>query len=196
MKYLKINKKNINTDELNLISDFFLKGKVVAHETDTVYGLACDATNVNAVRKVYSIKNKDKNKPLIVLVDGYVMLKKYFRVSGRQEVFLREVWPGAVTVILEKKEALPIIIANDLGAVAARLPKNDFLTKMITRVGRPIVSTSLNISGEPIVNDPKKIEGIFTRKKPDLIVDSGVCRKKRPSRIFDIADVNNIKRLR
>ena len=114
------------------------------------------------------------------------MLKKYAYVNQRQEKYLKKVWPGPVTVIFESRANLPGSLLGPKKSLAARLPKNDFLIKIIKRLGYPIVSTSLNLSGQPNLADLHKIKAYFKQNQPDLVVDAGRLADRRPSRIIDL----------
>jgi len=81
------------------------KGKVLIFPTDTVYGLICDAKNKKAVEKIFKIKNRPKNKPLPVFVKNIEMAKKLAKISGKQEKFLKKVWPGRVTAVLTLRQS-------------------------------------------------------------------------------------------
>lgn len=102
-----------------------------------------------------------------------------------------------MTAILDSKNKLPKIVSGGGDTLAIRLPKNDFLIKIIKKVGAPITSSSLNISGHPLVNDLSLVSKIFIGKhKPDLIVDAGEMKNIKPSKIIDIRDINKIKIIR
>lgn len=126
------------------------KGKTILYPTDTVWGLGCDATNVEAVKKIYKIKKREESKSLIVLVDSIEMLKKY----------IKNVPEKALNIIKQSKKPTTIIYNNPVGiaeniinkvdnTIAIRIIKNLFCEKMIKDFGKPIVSTSANISGAP-----------------------------------------------
>src|SRR3989338_5698832 len=143
----------ITGEEIELIVKYLENGKVNAYPTDTVYGLGCDARNADAIRRINKIKGEKKNKPLIVLISDFAMLRRYCFFNQEQEKYLREVWPGRVTVILKRRPILPEALTGGLNNLAVRLPKNDFLVKIISKAGWPIVSTSLNKKGEkPLTN--------------------------------------------
>ncbi|MCG2701166.1 threonylcarbamoyl-AMP synthase [Candidatus Parcubacteria bacterium] len=195
IKKIKINPKKISDAEINEIVNNFKQGKVIAYPTDTIYGLGCLATDKRAVKKIYKIKKRDKKKPLLILASSFGMVRKYCFLSMAQERFLKNKWPGPVSVVLRAKSLLPKELTGGKGSIAVRMPKNNFLIKTIRRVGAPIVSTSLNISGKKNIIKPDNLENYFKARKPDLIVNAGALRGK-PSRLVDIRDINNIKILR
>jgi L-threonylcarbamoyladenylate synthase len=195
MKIIKINYNKPQKKEIGLIAGFLKMGKVIVYPTDTIYGLGCSATDKRVVNKIYRIKKREKNKPMLVLISDFKMLAKYFSVDKKQLAYLRKIWPGKVSVILNKKSALSNDVSGGLPSAAVRLPKSEFLTKMITELGAPVVSTSLNISGEAHLENLDNLEKYFIKTKPDIVIDAGI-KKGKPSKLIDLRDVGNIKVLR
>lgn len=196
MKTIKIKLNKITGKQIDLIVNYFKRGKTIAYLTDTIYGLGCLATNKKAINKIHKIKQLPKSKPLLVLANSLAMVEKYCEVSSRQKKFLRQIWPGPVTTILISKRKLPEELTGGKNTLAVRLPINSFLTKLIKKVGAPIVSTSLNIADRTPLNSVSNLDNYFKRAKPDLIIDAGVAKKAKASRLIDITDVNNIKVIR
>ena len=195
MKTIKINLKKITKDEVDLIVDYLKRGKIIAYPTDTVYGLGCDARNAEAIKRINKIKGERGLKPLLVLMSDFSMLKRYCFVNLEQMEYLKIIWPGPVTVILKRRPILPDELTGGLNSLAVRLPKNDFLFRIISQAGFPIVSTSLNKKGEKPLLEVKNLEKYF-KYLPDLVIDAGECKKTKPSRLVDIREVKNIKILR
>ena len=195
MKTIKINLNNITAEEVDLIADYLKRGMVIAYPTDTVYGLGCDARNSVAIKRINKIKGAKRNKPLLILISDFKMLKKYCFISPPQTDYLKKIWPGPVTVILKRRPNLPKELTGGLNSLAVRLPENDFLIKIINDAGFPIVSTSLNKKGDKPLRNPQNLEKHF-KYLPDLAVDAGECEKTKPSRLVDIRDVKNIKVIR
>ena len=195
MKTLNIKNRLLEKQEIGLIAGFLKRGKVIVYPTDTIYGLGCSAIDKKAISKIYRIKNRKKNKPLLVLISDFKMLSEYFKVDKKQLAYLRKVWPGKVSVILDKKALLSNDISAGLSSAAVRLPKSQFLTKMIKELGAPIVSTSLNISGEKHLENLDSLVEYFKKQKPDLIIDAGIIKGK-PSKLIDLRDAEKIKILR
>lgn len=196
MEYLKIDMDNIARGEIGVIIERFSHGKIIVYPTDTIYGLGCLATDKRAVLRVFKIKRRPPTMPLIVLVGSFAMAKKYARIGRRQEEYLKSVWPGPVTAVLESGGILPDIVSGGRTTLAVRLPKNGFLGKIMRRAGVPLVSTSLNLSGRPILDNVDGLDGYFGKDKPDLAIDAGRLPRTRPSKIVDLRDVDNIKIIR
>jgi L-threonylcarbamoyladenylate synthase len=195
MKIIKLNFANPKNQEIGLIAGFLKEGKVIVYPTDTIYGLGCLATDKKAVAKIYRIKKRAKKKPLLVLIADFKMLNKYFKVDKKQAAYLRKIWPGKVSVILNKKTTLPDDVSAGLSNVAVRLPKSEFLTKMIKEAGAPLVSTSLNLSGKKPLDQIGDLTRHFPGAGIDLAIDAG-ARPGKPSRLINLRDLKNIKILR
>jgi tRNA threonylcarbamoyl adenosine modification protein (Sua5/YciO/YrdC/YwlC family) len=195
MQKIKINLKKISTQEIGFIAGFLKRGKVIVYPTDTIYGLGCSALNKKAISKIYRIKNREKEKPLLVLISDFKMLAKYFKVDKKQLAYLRKIWPGKVSVILDKKALLSNDISAGLSSAAVRLPKSQFLTKMIKELDAPIISTSLNISGEKHLESLDNLTEYFKKQEPDLIIDAGIIKGK-PSKLIDLRNAEKIKILK
>jgi tRNA threonylcarbamoyl adenosine modification protein (Sua5/YciO/YrdC/YwlC family) len=195
VKTIRVNLHKISVQEIGLIVDFLKKGKTIAYPTDTIYGLGCSAVDKKAIARIYRLKKREKKKPLLVLISDFSMLRKYFKINPKQLTYLRKIWPGRISVILDKKTSLPSDISAGLSSVAVRLPKSQFLTKMIKELCTPIVSTSLNRSGQKHLDRVDRLGRYFRKLQPDLVIDAGVVKGK-PSQLIDLRDINEIKILR
>lgn len=124
------------------------KGGVILYPTDTVWGIGCDATNPEAVARVYKIKNRDDSKALICLVDSDCRMQRYVRNVPEVAWDIIELATKPTTLILDNAVNLaPNLIAKD-GSIAMRITKEPFSQELCYRFQKPIVSTSANISGE------------------------------------------------
>lgn len=193
MLSLKVNLNKYSPTNIKFIAGALKKGQVLALPTDTIYGLSCLANDEKAIKKIKKIKKNDQNKPLSILVSDLAMLNKYVYLSADQKNKLEKIWQPAArptTVILKHRRKLPAVLTGKSDGLAARLPKLDFLIKILEEVKQPIVSTSLNISGQPVINNLKNLDKYFLEKsnRPDLIVDAGICRRQKASRILDLRE--------
>lgn len=124
-------------------------GGVILYPTDTVWGIGCDATNPEAVKKVYEIKHRDDSKALICLVDSDARLQRYVRNVPDIAWDIFELATKPTTIILDDAVNLaPNLIAED-GTIAMRITQEPFSKELCYRFQNPLVSTSANISGEP-----------------------------------------------
>lgn len=135
-------------DDVRNAVEVLKKGGVILYPTDTVWGIGCDATNAEAVAKVYTIKQRDDSKAMICLVDSDARLQRYVRDVPNVAWDIMDLATKPTTVILDNAVNLaPNLIAED-GSVAMRITKETFSHELCYRFQKPIVSTSANISGE------------------------------------------------
>lgn len=133
------------------------KGGVILYPTDTVWGIGCDATNAEAVARVYAIKQRDDHKAMICLVDSDVRLQRYVRNVPDVAWDMMELANKPLTVILDNAVNLaPNLIADD-GSIAMRITHEEFSKELCYRFQKPLVSTSANISGEPAAQNYRDI---------------------------------------
>ena len=167
---------------MNEILHILRNGGVILYPTDTVWGIGCDATNPEAVAKVYAIKKREDSKSLVLLASDMDMICRYVKEIPEMAVQLVEVndkpmtiiYPGAVAgekgCMKADRHVLAYNTVAEDGTVGIRIPMMDFCQQLVAKFGRPIVSTSANISGEPT---PKKFAEISEEIKSaaDYIVD-------------------------
>jgi L-threonylcarbamoyladenylate synthase len=122
-------------------------GGVILYPTDTVWGLGCDATNADAVRRIYEIKQRSENKSLIILVNSVPMLERY--VDNPPEVALQmaELSEKPMTIVYDRGRSLAGGVASGDGSVGVRVCNDPFCDALLTGLRKPLVSTSANISG-------------------------------------------------
>lgn len=180
---------------LNIATQVLKKGGVTILPTDTIYGFSALADNLPAIEKIKKIKKRTKTS-FIILVSSFQMLKKYCQLNQRQSKIIEDYLQkqSSYSFVLESK-SLSKPYPNK-GSLAVRLPKFDFLTKMIEKLKMPIISTSLNLHQQELI-EIKNIENFFKAKKlkPDLVVIDKKRKRARASNILDIR-YNKIVKLR
>ena len=137
------------------------KGGVILYPTDTVWGIGCDATNKEAVAKVYSIKQRDDSKALICLVDSEARLQRYFRNVPNVAWDLLEATMKPTTVILDDAVNVAENLVAEDGSLAMRITSEPFSKELCYRFQKPIVSTSANVSGEPAASNYEDISDVI-----------------------------------
>lgn len=136
-------------DDIRNAVEVLRKGGVILYPTDTVWGIGCDATNAEAVKRVYEIKRRDDSKALICLVDSDARLQRYVRNVPDVAWQLIDAVVKPTTIILDNAVNLaPNLIADD-GSIGIRITKEPFSHELCYRFQKALVSTSANISGEP-----------------------------------------------
>lgn len=159
-------------------------GELVAFPTETVYGLGADATNEQAVKRVYLAKGRPSDNPLIVTVSSLEMVKRFVpSLSKEVEKIIEKFWPGSLTIVLKIKDgSLSKTVTGGLKTAAFRMPKNETTLNLITALGNPIVGPSANSSGKPspttaqhVYHDLEgRIAGILDDGPTDVGVESTI----------------------
>lgn len=143
-------KKGMAEDDISRSVEVLRSGGVILYPTDTIWGLGCDPSNLEAVEKIYLIKGRPAEKSMIILVDSVAMLERY--TSGIHEVVYEiiEAEERPLTLVLPaaRSTLCPALISAE-GFVALRICKDEFCSSLIGRFRKPVVSTSANLSGEP-----------------------------------------------
>ena len=140
-------------------------GGIILYPTDTIWGIGCDATNPDAVAKIYKLKEREDSKSMLVLVDNPNMLNIYLNEVPEIAWDLIELTTKPLTIIYPNaKNLAPNLVAAD-GSIGIRVVKHSFCEKLIYALRKPIVSTSANISGKPFPKnfntiDPSIINGV------------------------------------
>jgi L-threonylcarbamoyladenylate synthase len=123
-------------------------GGIIIYPTDTIWGIGCDATSKEGVDKIFAVKAREEGKSLIVLVNGIVMLERYVKEVPRIAYELAEVSESPLTIIYPEGKNLAEGICSTDGSVGIRICRDEFCSELISRLRKPIVSTSANISGK------------------------------------------------
>ena len=148
--------KNQNI-EIDKSVNFLKNGKLILYPTDTVWGIGCDSTSSIAIENLYKLKKRDENKALICLVNSYKMIESYIpKISIDQLSYLKSKYP--TTVIFENSVGISEKALGEKRSIAMRIPKHDFCHQLITKFGKPIISTSANVSNKPSPSNFYQIE--------------------------------------
>ncbi len=189
MIHIKKKNSDFNSAELDLIVQKIKQGQILVLPSDTIYGLSCLSLNKKALEKIARIKKRASDKPFISLVSSLSMAKKYASIKTRDTKKLQDIWLNdkrPTTIILPAKKKLPRQMVSNYGAISLRMPKSDFLIKIIRKVGAPLIYTSLNLSGGKPLSNLNSLNKYFSpSNQPDLIIDIGELKKAKPSKIID-----------
>lgn len=175
-------------DEVKKAVEVLKAGGVILYPTDTVWGIGCDATNPEAVKKVYAIKRRDDSKALISLVDSDVRLQRYVRNVADVTWDMIELSEKPLTIIFDKVTGLaPNLIAED-GSAGIRVTREEFSKELCFRFQKPIVSTSANISGEPTALTYDEISDEIKDAVDYIVKYNRQCKEKhKPSSIIKMS---------
>lgn len=181
-------KETINTEEINKIAKEIVMGKNVIFPTETVYGIGTNAFDQEACERIFSIKGRPNNKPLIVLISDFKMLKQMVsHVNEIERKLIEEFWPGPLTIIFKKKEDsnIPDVVTAGQDTIGVRMTSGKIARLLIQKAGVPIVAPSANLTGQPTGT---KIEEIIKDlgDQADYIIDCGNLDKQIPSTIVKV----------
>lgn len=185
------------TEELNKAISTLRAGGIILYPTDTIWGIGCDATNPDAVAKIYKLKQREDSKSMLVLIDKAGRIPSYVAEMPDLAWDLIELTGKPLTIIYQKgKNLAENLIAQD-GTIGIRVVNHEFCNRLIGRFGRPIVSTSANISGRP---SPKSFYDISKEIKDnvDLIISEEFDHpvSDKPSGIIMFGPKGEIKVIR
>lgn len=187
MKVLHVDVKEIDNAAIKAAADAIRRGELVIFPTETVYGLAADALNEDAVRKVFRAKERSERHPLPVQVAGIEQLCKVaMDVSESAKRLAARYWPGPLTMVVKKNESISDLVSGGLDTVGIRVPDHPVAQALLRELDSPIVATSANLSGkEPPKSADEAIEQIGD--KVSVIIDSGRCEIGVASTVVDIS---------
>ena len=137
---------------MNQINEILNDDGVIAFVTDTVWGIGCLPNSEKAVKKIYDIKKREAKKPLILMSDDIYPLFDYIKqpIEKQAQRLIKEHFPGALTLVVEKSENTPDYITSGMNTVGIRVPNNDTFANICKHIdGRVLATTSANVSGEP-----------------------------------------------
>ncbi len=174
-------------DEVAKALKVLQEGGTILYPTDTVWGIGCDATNSEAVKKIYQLKQREESKSMIILLDNDNKLLSYVREVPDIAYDLIEFAENPLTLILSGAKNISPALINSDGSIGIRMAKHEFCQQLIQRLRKPLVSTSANISGKPspkkfIDIDPEIIKGV------DYVVEleQHDRHEKKPSTIMKL----------
>lgn len=184
-------------EEVNKAVEVLKAGGIILYPTDTVWGIGCDATNPEAVAKIYALKGSVNKKGMIVLLDKPINVARYVRNVPEIAWDLLELSDKPLTLILDGAVGVAHNLIPEEGSVAIRVADHDFCRRLVGKLGRPLVSTSANFSGEPTpVHFGDIVEGI--KSGVDLVVspDCEGSPTRKPSSIMILHENGEFKILR
>lgn len=187
-------KENINAEELENVIKVIVDGGVVIFPTDTVYGVAANSLDETAIKKLFDLKERNDNKPICVLTSSVDKIKKIAYVRDEEQKIIDKYMPGALTIILDKKEIVSDVLTSGLKTVGVRIPNNEIALRILDKLEYPLATTSANISGMEAAVKKEDLVKEFDGKV-DIIIDGGITDLKVSSTIVKIKN-NEIEVLR
>ena len=189
--------KKTNNKILKEVAKQLKRGAIVVYPTDTAYALGCDATNAKAVAKIFKIKGREKTKALPMIVADIKMAKKFFILATRHSQLATRYWPGPFSIILKAKKTI-VRTALYKSTAAVRVPDSAIARTLSKYLGRPLIATSANISYQPTCYSVKAFmrQAKSMKIKPDIVIDAGALRRRRPSTIVKTDENGRVEVLR
>ena len=191
IKYL-----NNSENDLEIAALLIKSGEIVGVPTETVYGLGADATNADAVKKIFEAKGRPADNPLIVHVSDIEMMKQYTEDIPTVVYRLAEkFWPGPLTMVLSKKTNIPDLVTAGMDTVGIRMPSNESIRKIIKYLGKPIAAPSANKSGYP---SPTTAQHVIDDMEGKIaaVVDDGPCTVGLESTVITFEGYDSVRILR
>ena len=186
------------TEDIMAAGEVLKQGGIVAFPTDTVYGLGAVFDDERAVRQIFAAKGREEKKPLSILVADSAQVEllsdiKSGEMAQKAARLMEKYWPGALTLIFEKKDSVEDFVTMGRKTIGIRVPDDDFILDLISRLGMPLMVTSANVSGEGSL---LKWEDVLSCM--DHRIDAIVCEDARGESASTIIDVTgeDIKVLR
>ncbi|MCR5260927.1 MAG: threonylcarbamoyl-AMP synthase [Candidatus Gastranaerophilales bacterium] len=176
------------------INSVLKNGGVISFVTDTVWGIGCLPDNKSAVDKIYSIKQRDLNKPLILMSDKAEHLMPYVQNTGQKaKEVMRKNFPGALTLIFDRSEKTPLFITANKDTVGVRVPDNRIFKHLCEIIdGHVLATTSANISGEPPALDYKTAHSTLSDLVDIIIEDEDDAAAGEPSTVAIVSDFQTL----
>ena len=183
---IKLDTENNLKTGLKRAAESILSGGVVAIPTESFYGLAVNPTDVRAIERLFDVKKRRGDQPILLLIPSVEHLDQYvIHVPHIAHRLMNEFWPGGLTLIFEAKPSLPQELTAGTGKIGVRLSSHPIPTALAQAVGTPITGTSANISGQPACSSAKEVfQGLGD--KVDLILDGGETAGGKGSTVLDV----------
>ena len=176
----------LTTDDLSYAADVIMGGGLVAVPTDTVYGLAGNGLNHEAIAKIYEVKGRPMVKPIILLISDVSVAHTFCKTVPEAALRLAYAfWPGALSLVLQKSDLVPDIVTAGGGTVGIRSPNHPKALELLRLTGVPLAAPSANITDMP---SPKNAEDVlrYFDGKIDCVIDGGECSVGFESTIVDL----------
>jgi L-threonylcarbamoyladenylate synthase len=161
-------------------------GRVMTYPTETSYALGGNALSPALVERIYRLKGRDRQKPMLLLVDARAGLRNWVAgIPPGAEPLMQRFWPGPLTLVLHAGPGLPFHLPDERGTIAVRWSPHPLVAELLAIGGVPLIGTSANRSGEPGLNTAQAVLRVFP-EEPLLAVDGGPTPGGLPSTVLDV----------
>lgn len=184
----KIDAFNPDEEVLGRAARLINKGEVVVCPTDTGYAFAANALDTRAVAGVYHLKGRSFSNPVHIAVSDILEAEKYAVLDEAARFLAGRYLPGALTLVLPRKEIVPSMLVAGLDTVGIRIPDNAVILRLVEMTGRPLTATSANVSGRPGTYSVEEVKAQFGENMSDvaLVLDQGPIKVRELSTIIDL----------
>lgn len=184
-KFLKVDPIHPQPDGIEEAAKIIRNRGIICFPTTSLYGLGADAMNADAVDRIFEIKGRPHDKPILVLIHDIGQLNLLVKqVSPIAEKIMEKFWPGGITLIFEAKDHLPHALTAGTGKIGIRLAYHPVASALAKAVGSPITGTSANLSGQPGISKIDELDPMLAESL-DLILDAGELIGGKGSTIAD-----------
>ncbi len=171
---------------INRAADSLLSGGLVAYPTESFYGLAVDATNEEAIERLFLVKKRRPGRPVLILIPSIESLAQYAaRIPSIANQVIEAFWPGGLTLVFEAGTMVSPLLTGGTGKIGIRLSSHPVATALTRAIGVPISGTSANISGEPPCRNAQEVLSCLG-EMVNLILDGGETTGKIGSTVLDV----------
>ncbi len=182
MKIVRIDDENV----VELAKAILQEGWVVMHPTETCYGFAVDIFNEQALTKLFKLKGRDFNKPVSILVDGFGMAQDFGLFSEKAQQLAAQYWPGPLSIVVPRKKSLPEFLNPGEDFISIRYSSDSFSEAMVSALGKPVTTTSANVTGEQPLYLPDVSVFGENAEEIELVVDGGEISMNKPSTVVKV----------
>jgi L-threonylcarbamoyladenylate synthase len=188
-KIEKIDAANPDAKIIQRAARLVAKGEVLVCPTDTGYAFSANALDTRAITKVFHLKGRSYTNPIHIAVVSLAEAERYAQVNDAARLLASHYLPGAVTLVLPRKQTVPAMLVGGLDTVGIRIPDNQVILSLVAATGLPLTTTSANISGKPA---PYSVEEILAQMGEDvdniaMMLDQGMLRTREVSTIVDLS---------
>lgn len=188
MKILRVHLERPEARVIAQTTSVIQRGGIIAVPTDTCYGLSADVYNQRAVQRVFDIKQRYYRKPISIMVSDVEMLRPIAEINATVEKLVKKYLPGSLTIVVPALSGVtfqPGVITETIGF---RIPDSPVNLAIVESYGKPLTTTSANISGQDNSYSLQDVLGQFEGKRfqPDLILDGGDLSQKKPSTVIQV----------
>ena len=184
MEILSANDQNA----INKAVDLLKNADVVVFPTDTIYGIGASISQESGIKKIFEVKSRSPDKPLIIYVASFEQLEQVTQEIPESTIeSLGKIWPGAMSGIFSKTEIVPPFVTSGKDTIAVRIPNHPLCLELVRQVGSPLAVTSANVSGMETGNTASEVAAQLGERVP-LVLDGGSNPEQLPSTLVDFTE--------